>query len=548
MAHSQKTLNPDKLLTGSFASLLIAFALFALSASLWRFATGIDDAHISFYVAHTLATTGEMLNYNGERIEQSSSLLHVLLTALFARISNANVVTVGYVIPMLAGWLCLPLLWLMARREQLAAAALLCTALPLVYWTHAGLETALFALLLLLYVHYLSQHAARWFALALCGFTLQLTRPELPLFVPVLTLSFWGACRFLALPCRAVGLRALLSILIALCIASWRWYYFGEWFPQPVTAKSAGITLTAFKAGLLYLGTIFTNPTGTLFAIASMIALLHLLWRSARGKENALLVASTLACAGYTVLVALTGGDWMPQQRFLAPLVPLQALLLMRSLSLVLQTRIAVLAVLLLAGSQILHSYLQAQFHQQAEANQPIASLSYSAFEMNSPSVRANLPTLAALIPLVASVHEQKHAPVQLLSGQMGVLPFHLSLLFPNQLRFTDRNALVESSLTNCSLTKERPRVPQGLDGLATIFFIKKARELQENCGIAPPDIIYDLWWHNKVADTRTLLEKHGYIIAHVHEGTTLLQDQLVLVRKEWLQQTDKQPPVIAPH
>jgi hypothetical protein len=65
-----------------------------------------------------------------------------------------------------------------------------------------------------------------------------------------------------------------------------------------------------------------------------MIALLHLLWRSARGKENALLVASTLACAGYTVLVALTGGDWMPQQRFLAPLVPLQALLLMRSLSL----------------------------------------------------------------------------------------------------------------------------------------------------------------------------------------------------------------------
>ncbi|MEZ5435849.1 MAG: hypothetical protein R3E67_04615 [Pseudomonadales bacterium] len=100
-----------------------------------------------------------MLNYNGERVEQSSSLLHVLLTALFARISNANVVTVGYVIPMLAGWLCLPLLWLIARREQLAAAALLCTALPLVYWTHAGLETALFALLLLLYVHYLSQHA-----------------------------------------------------------------------------------------------------------------------------------------------------------------------------------------------------------------------------------------------------------------------------------------------------------------------------------------------------------------------------------------------------
>jgi hypothetical protein len=542
-----QTLNLAKLSTGSLASLLIALVLFALSASLWGFATGIDDAHISFYAAHALATTGEMLNYNGERVEQSSSLLHVLLTALFARISNTNVVTVGYVIPMLAGWLCLPLLWVIARREQLAAATLLCAALPLVYWAHAGLETALFACLLLLYVYYLSLHATRWLALVLCGFALQLARPELPLFVPVLTLSFWVACRFLALPCRAIGLRALLSILTALCIVSWRWYYFGEWFPQPVTAKSAGITLTAFKAGLLYLGAIFTNPIGALFTTASMIALLHLLWRSARGKENTLLVASTLACTGYTALVALTGGDWMPQQRFLAPLVPLQALLLMRSLSLILPAKMAFLAVMLLASSQILHSYLQAQFHQQAKANLPITSPSYSVFETHSPSVQANLPTLAALIPLVASVHKQKHAPVQLLSGQMGVLPYHLSLLFPNQLHFTDRNALVEPSLTNCSLTRERPRVPQGLDGLATIFFIKKARELQEDCGIAPPDIIYDLWWHNKVADARTLLEKHGYTVVHVHEGTTLLQDQLILVRKEWLQQTDEQPSAIAP-
>jgi hypothetical protein len=200
-----QTLNLAKLSTGSLASLLIALVLFALSASLWGFATGIDDAHISFYAAHALATTGEMLNYNGERVEQSSSLLHVLLTTLFARISNTNVVTVGYVIPMLAGWLCLPLLWVIARREQLTTATLLCTALPLVYWAHAGLETALFACLLLLYVYYLSLHAARWLALVLCGFALQLARPELPLFVPVLTLSFWAACRFLALPCRAVG-------------------------------------------------------------------------------------------------------------------------------------------------------------------------------------------------------------------------------------------------------------------------------------------------------------------------------------------------------
>lgn len=528
--------------------LLTGVALFAASSNQWQFDTGIDDAHITFFAAHTLASTGEILNYNGERIEQSSSLLHVLLTALLSRTTQLNTVTNGYLVPLLAGWLCLPLLWHCTRRTQLVPAVLLCATLPLVYWTHAGLETALFALLLLLHFHFLAATTPHWLALAASGLTLQMTRPELPIFVPVLTLAFCLLCRAVSLPCRSTITRCLLSIIVALCIVGWRWLYFGDLFPQPVTAKVSGITVTTLKAGLLYLCQVFTHPASAVIATCCAAATLQLLWRSVRGQETSFIVISVLACVGYTLLAVLAGGDWMPHERFLAPLVPLQALLVTRSLCLLLPGKAVLPALLILAAINFLHNSKQAETRHIPRDHIPADAAQYSFFERHSPDHQANLPTLAALIPLVAKIQEQKKLPVQLLSGQMGLLSYHLSLHFPGQLRFTDRNALVERSLTECSLTRKRPRAPQGLDGLAVIFFIKKAELLQQICGITPPDIIFDLWLHGQVQETRTLMEKHGYATVHVHEGTTMLQDQLILVRQEWLKHSTPTGEKIAPN
>ena len=40
---------------------------------------GPDDTHITFYVARELATTGQYVNYDGDALEQSSSMGLVLL-------------------------------------------------------------------------------------------------------------------------------------------------------------------------------------------------------------------------------------------------------------------------------------------------------------------------------------------------------------------------------------------------------------------------------------------------------------------------------------
>jgi len=43
--------------------------------------TGRDDSYITYWVADQFRRTGRIANYNGKAIEQSSSLLHVLVLA-----------------------------------------------------------------------------------------------------------------------------------------------------------------------------------------------------------------------------------------------------------------------------------------------------------------------------------------------------------------------------------------------------------------------------------------------------------------------------------
>ena len=59
---------------GTIALILIGFLFYGPS--------GHDDSHITYAAAYQLLEHGQILNNNGERVEQSSSLLHVLLLAL----------------------------------------------------------------------------------------------------------------------------------------------------------------------------------------------------------------------------------------------------------------------------------------------------------------------------------------------------------------------------------------------------------------------------------------------------------------------------------
>src|SRR5438552_19214968 len=71
--------------------------------------TGRDDSYITYWAADQLRRTGRITNYNGRALEQSSSLLHVLLLAGTSWTAHLPVTTVAPWIAIVAGASCGPI-------------------------------------------------------------------------------------------------------------------------------------------------------------------------------------------------------------------------------------------------------------------------------------------------------------------------------------------------------------------------------------------------------------------------------------------------------
>jgi hypothetical protein len=69
---------------------LVAVCVFGVGAR--------DDPYITFWVAEQLAKTGRLVNINGVRIEQSSSLAHVVVLAALYFVTRAPLPVLGYLV------------------------------------------------------------------------------------------------------------------------------------------------------------------------------------------------------------------------------------------------------------------------------------------------------------------------------------------------------------------------------------------------------------------------------------------------------------------
>ena len=138
--------------------LLPILILLAISITLYPSA-GRDDAYITYWAAHALADFGEIVNYNGDRIEQSSSLLHVLLLATATKLTTVDVPTLGPILSMLAAVATL----IYTRRLAtlfvggllpILASTLVATSTYFSYWATGGMETSLAALVYTVLVYH----------------------------------------------------------------------------------------------------------------------------------------------------------------------------------------------------------------------------------------------------------------------------------------------------------------------------------------------------------------------------------------------------------
>lgn len=300
--------------------LVIAAAALLNTLSLWTIT--VDDSYISLRYARSLLS-GEGLTYNpGERVEGFSNPTWVALLALTlplsASLEGSKVLGVLSLLATVIG--CVGLAWdLVAPKTRAAEVALvagagfLAVSLPMVFWPVTGMETSFYAAMIVL---------TAWRVLAesrspelpplsavLAGIT-AITRPEAPLVVAGLLLG-----RVLAGRSDRIGTMRWLAIFAVPTVGylCFRLLYYG--YPLANTYYQKGHADT-FSAFLDYIRPWLSGEAP--MAVLGALGLLVLL-RKHFSESWPLLLAG----AGHLFFLVYVSRDWMPNQRFVVPFIPL---------------------------------------------------------------------------------------------------------------------------------------------------------------------------------------------------------------------------------
>lgn len=513
-----------------------AVLLLGLGGFFLGFSGGVDDAHISYWSAWTLSHEAQLLNYNFERIEQSSSLGQVLLLAAMHTITAIPMVTLAHLSSLFAALMTLLLTARVATRfgaangehaMGLLASLLLASSPFFLYWSYAGMEAPWLALLFLSLVVVTAeflQHGKSQFALVTVSMATQLMRPEAPVVLCVFGAVLLLVAIFFQRHSLWTWRRALLflsvQVFAAVILLSWRMHYFHAWMPQPVNAKIGSALLPQVLAGLAYLR--LTVLDGFL-VMPTLLVIAGGVYGLARHR-NAAWQLSWLLVLIYSAFVVASGGDWMAAGRFWVPVVPLLTILLAQAVQDFVQRnafRIAVASIIMICnvvyvwrGTTVDFNSVPLWSTSQLQAND--GGSDYSFFEKHARENQQSMPLLTYVKPLLsqlASARQQQQLPVQIMAGQMGMVPYYLAQTFPRQLRFTDRNGITETLLTDCPVARGLPRTRNGI-GTGYAWVLEHRTPLAAECGFVMPDLVFDIdtGWNKRNIQA---LENAGYVFIY---------------------------------
>lgn len=295
-----------------------------------------EDAYISFRFARNWASGfGLVWNPGAAPVEGYTNFLWVALSALFQRLGvppGPGAQAVG----ALAGLAVLALAYAWARRLGIppATALLPCLFLalsgPLATWAASGLETDLFAALVLAGLYGFAEFwerdraASAWLGFAALLLAM-LTRPEGALAMAVALA--WAAAspgRERARAWSRLAPPAGLALALYAAYFAWRWSLFGELLPNTFHAKT-GAPEAQVARGAVYVALFardYLLPWLPLLALAAAAPALR------GGRRGAWLALPALFAVAWGLYVVAIGGDYMAMYRFLVPALPFGLLLL----------------------------------------------------------------------------------------------------------------------------------------------------------------------------------------------------------------------------
>jgi hypothetical protein len=503
--------------------------LFAAAALYVFGAGGNDDAYITFWSAHTLATDGAIVNYNGDYVEQSSTLALTVLLAVLSWPWPDWIPLIGRLVSLLSLGLIAREAHRMAEplglRQPLLAPVAAVSFGSVLYWATSGMEMTLAAFSGLLMIWWWQSWSAsvdqpkRWGALVLVTLLFCAVRPENLVLAPAMALVA-GCCSIIASRWRRADLIAwgqifLVAAASGAALSLFRRLYFGAWLPLPVLAKSG-----SFKAGFDYAlaGLKANNPALLLVLPLVLLLCAHALYR--RRREPALYLLCAWAW-GVVAFAALSGGDWMPAHRFLVACLPPAALL-----SLWLFDRFpgkAIPGVLSLAFIVMSLWQVGVLVNQRLDPLVPLAggwrtpadlaqrsddgTPSFGWFEAHGRS--RDVLTAQALHNTIEKLDVIVDRPLWIASGQAGAVNYLVFRHPPHELRYFDQWGLTVD-ISQCP--------PKARGGKTVLGYRTELREIIRkgggfrDCSFPRPDILHSSTLRS---NNRRLLESQGYVIVY---------------------------------
>ncbi len=301
--------------------LMLVVLTLALSIAVVFLPYTVDDAFITFRYARNLRDgLGPVFNL-GERVEGYTSFLWMLLMSAGLRL-GLDVVAWSRALGLASGLTALGVTMSMGRyvseqprRVALLSGLLLAASVDVGVNSTAGLETALFMLLITGAVaRQMREEQKGGLPLAPWLYGLAaLTRPE-GLAYALAGLSYALVTRR-AEPGRTLLRWLPMGVLIGAHLA-WRYSYYGDLLPNPYYAKSIPLA-PRLVVGVIYLLEFFADYAW-IFPVAWLFALV---------QRNRRLRLPLLVTAVGAAAVVWEGGDWMERNRFLVPILPLLCLI-----------------------------------------------------------------------------------------------------------------------------------------------------------------------------------------------------------------------------
>ena len=546
------------LTSSAFTRQAFLFALCTLPVwfyGLFCGSTGHDDSHITFWQAQALLDYGDLRNYNGERIEQSSSLLMSLLTALTALISRLSVVDSGYVLNLGGSILTLWVVWRLAQQSAIAKPwlpAVLTALTPYFsYWAWSGMETALAAACVMLFLATLfswlqPSSGIGSVSLFLSALALAAVRPEMVLLGPVFLL-------IAAIIFRRPALMLYIAPFVLLSL--WRYHYFGERFPNPVYAKSGMADAEQLLRGWEYFQRLFRHPVAALGISITLMAFAVSCVACLRARlQHHLLALCCLWVGIYGGFVIASGGDWMKEGRFWVPLVApmwLAICLTFLSAQRSLLTRYALPLLLVFYTPFFINTYNLGTPFWNYSQQKTIAGEQASFFETANREHLRDWPALRALQTLIPAIEPLQQKPLTIMSKQMGMVNFHLAKAFHGEFQVWDMAGLVDNTLRHCAVMAQDGFDKQGLRINYRKFF-DRLPQAEKECGLRAPDIIYDIYGWGETTPLPDFLRSQGYRIifnqtgrVDIKPGIDITAQEMIAVRENLLQGLDVQDDVI---